>query len=89
MYLGSTEASALKNVLSGIFLAEYVHKIPKDRCLGGFSFTDFEAWVEEVHNPKLLSLDSFSLACIVTTTEEEAFWKWFEWYDTFREKLND
>jgi len=87
MWLGSTTASGLQNLLDGIHLAERIHNIPEKQCLRGFAFYDFEAWIEEKYNPKRLSCNSFSLASLTTTSEEEAFRKWFDWYDEFRAEV--
>ena len=85
MWLGATTVSGLKILLDGIFLAEDVHNIPEAQRLSGFSFQHFEAWVDENYNARHLAVNSFHLASLMMASEEEAFWRWFEWYDEFRE----
>lgn len=83
MWMGTTSLTAFENVLNGISLAEHFYNIPESERLGGFDFEAFGAWVDQRFNPKQLSANSFWLARDRTSSEEEAFHKWFEWHDEF------
>jgi hypothetical protein len=89
MWLGVVSLSALNNLLSGIMLAEDLHAIPAERRLGGFDWRAFAAWVEREFNPQRLSVNSFSLALMRSSSEAEAFALWFDWYDRFRSTGQD
>ena len=84
MWLDEPSLLALKNLIRGIELAEFLYGVPEGRLLGGFSFLEFERWVEEQFNPDRLMHDSFTLARLSSASEEEAFHKWLGWYDRFR-----
>jgi hypothetical protein len=84
MWLGEPSLLALRSLIRGVELAEFLYDITEDRALGGFPFMEFERWAEGRFNPERLSLDSFSLARRSSGSEEEAFHKWLGWYDRFR-----
>ena len=83
MWLDEPSLLALHNLIRGIALPELLYDVPEDRVMGGFPFLEFERWVEGHFNPEQLSLNSFSLARRSSGSEEEAFHKWFGWYDRF------
>jgi hypothetical protein len=83
MWIGQPSATALDHQIGGIMLAEEIHAIPKAKRLGGFPWDDFEEWIAKHFNPQRLSVRSFWLAVHSTKSEEEAFHRWFEWYDQF------
>jgi hypothetical protein len=84
MWLGEPSLTALQHLINGFEFAAYLYDVPDDRRLRGFAFSEFEAWAEQQFNPNRLSLNSYSLARRSSESEEEAFFKWFGWYDRFR-----
>lgn len=85
MYHGGDERSALllSIFLGGFDVAELFHNIPETERLGGFDWDSYEKWIRESFNPERLSLNSFSLASHITSTQQEAFDLWYSWYDDF------
>jgi hypothetical protein len=83
MFLGHKTILGLHLLLCGIWFAEDFHGLPAEACIGGFDSAAFERWVEERHNLRRLSLNSYSLATHLAGTEEAGFDLWFGWYDEF------
>ncbi|GLQ31356.1 hypothetical protein [Litoribrevibacter albus] len=86
VFLGGAERSVvlLSAFIGGIKYGEYFHSVPDHKKLGGFSWDSFENWVEEMFNPRRLTLDSMSLAAHLTSNDQEGFDLWFLWLDAFR-----
>ena len=82
-WLGQPSLIALNHFIGGIGVAESIHGIAKKKRLGGFPWEEFEKWAHERFNPHRLSIRSFDMALRSTNSDEEAFSRWFEWYDQF------
>lgn len=89
MWVGSTSLTALQHLLNGISLAEFLYEVPPEKRLGGFQFDRFESWADRQFNPRRLSINSFVMACRLTSDEEQAFHLWFQWYDQFNQEQTD
>jgi hypothetical protein len=96
MFLGLPSIVSLQFEIQGIRLAEDWYAIPEEERIHGFSFRDFEAWVERTYNLKRLSIQSYTLAQYLSCSNrekflisgmqndsEEAFRLWFTWYHEF------
>lgn len=85
MWLSGKERSItlLSTLISGIQLSEMLHKVPTEKEWGNFDWKIFELWISENYNPKGVSLNSFSLASHLSSSEPVAFDLWFSWYDRF------
>ena len=77
MWLGTASIERLRSFLGGIDLAEHLYHVPAERALAGFSFVEFEEWVEERFNPRRMSVLSFELARDRSDSQEEALTLWF------------
>ena len=83
MFLGHQTICGLHLLLCGIDFAEDFHGVLAADRIGGFDAVGFERWVESRHNPRRLSLNSFSLAAHLAGAEVAGFDLWFGWYDEF------
>jgi hypothetical protein len=83
MWIDKKSPISLSTFIGGILFAENLYQVPKEKCLSGFDFESFERWVENKYNPRKLTFNSRYLAVHLCESEEEAFYKWFEWYDAF------
>ena len=83
IFLGHRTISGLHLWLSGIRFAEDYQGLLLADQIGGFEFEGFERWIESRHNPRRLSLNSFSLAAQLAGSEASGFDQWYSWYDEF------
>lgn len=96
MYLGSANLHALHMLKVGVSLAECIYDIslPRRQEADDIPWQDFESYVEDLHNRRRLSLNSFCLAqykaqgenlsTYESFTEYPGAWDiWWRWYDDF------
>ena len=83
IWFGDPSLRALEGMLIGLRVAKHLYEIPEEKQLSGFSFPDFEAWAAQRFNPERLTINSFYMARLITDSDAQAFWKWFEWIDAF------
>jgi hypothetical protein len=96
VYLGSPNLHALHMLKVGVSLAELLYDIsrPRRQEADDVPWQDFESYVEDLHNKRRLSLNSFGLAqykaqgenlsIFDTCVEYSGAWDiWWRWYDDF------
>ena len=86
LYLGKKSAERLDLFIAGINCAEFHHQVSPEKTLLRIDWTAFQAWIDQVHNPERLSLNSFSLAARQVGSDELGFDRWFEWYDEWQSR---